>query len=80
MLVASWPLEANMYEGEATAGPVPTFFTEDQEAAKEAMTTNPARTHKDYQRIIKAFFMPELVQPGEAVQIVRKPRYILYII
>ena len=42
------------------------------------MTANLARSHKDYQRIIKAFFMPELVQPAEAVEMVKKPRYKRY--
>ena len=72
--VQTWPLEGNLYEGEATAGLIPTFFSEDPGTAKEAISTNIQRAHKDYQRLSKAFFMPETVEQAEALQIVKKPR------
>ena len=75
MNIQTWPLDGALYEGEATAGLIPTYFSEDPVAAKEAIATNIPRSHKDYQRLTKAFFMPETIGQAEALQIVRKPRY-----
>ena len=46
MNIQTWPLEGALYEGEATAGLIPTYFSEDPEAAKEAIATNIPRSHK----------------------------------
>jgi len=72
--LGEWPLEAAMYEGEATAGPVPTFFSEDPVATTDALKTNTVKAHSDYQRIAKAFFMPEVLLAEEAIAMVKKPR------
>jgi hypothetical protein len=72
--VAAWPAEARLFNGEDTAGPVPTFFTDDIEAAREAVRDNVKRTHQDLQRLMKMFVMPETVSLEEAIAIVKKPR------
>ena len=72
--LGEWPLEATMYEGEATAGPVPTFFSEDPVATTDALKANTVKAHSDYQRIAKAFFMPEVLLAEEAIAMVKKPR------
>lgn len=64
-----------MYEGEATAGPVPTLFAEDPVASKESLLSGSDRAHADYQRLVKVFFMPENVTMEEAIGIAKKPRY-----
>ncbi len=47
----TWELNANMYNGTSTAGPVPTIFSEDQQATIDAMVGDPAQAHKDVVKI-----------------------------
>jgi hypothetical protein len=72
--MASWPAESRLFSGEDTAGPVPTFFSEDIEAAKEAIAENIARVHLDLQRLMKLFIQPETVDLEDAAAIIKKPR------
>jgi hypothetical protein len=74
--VATWPAEARLFAGEDTAGPVPTLFTEDIEAAREAIENNARRAHQDMQRLMRMFLMPELVNLEEALPLVKKPRWV----
>jgi hypothetical protein len=72
--VARWDLEATMYDGDIMAGPVVTLFTDDEEGARNSLGANPQRAHGDLQRIMRSFFMPELVTEKEAVALIKKPR------
>ena len=74
MLLSSWNLDATMFEGDQVAGPIMTLFAEDVEATTAAITANPAKAYADYQRIVRAFFMPETVDSSDAEAIVKKPR------
>ena len=74
VLLASWNLDAAMFEGDKVAGPVMTLFAEDVEATTTAITANPAKAYADYQRIVRGFFMPETVDNSDAEAIVKKPR------
>jgi hypothetical protein len=47
----TWDLNANMYDGTTTAGPVPTIFSDDQQATIDAMVSDPAQAHKDVIKI-----------------------------
>lgn len=73
-MLCTWPLEATTFNGDSTAGPVPTLFAEDVEGASEAINSNPARAHADIQRLARVFYMPEILTPTEATQLVKKPR------
>jgi hypothetical protein len=53
---------------------VPTFFSEDIKAAKEAIAENVARVHLDLQRLMKLFIQPETVDLEDAAAIIKKPR------
>jgi hypothetical protein len=44
-------MNANMYDGVSTAGPVPTIFSDDQQATIDAMVSDPAQAHKDVTKI-----------------------------
>jgi hypothetical protein len=72
----AWPADARLFSGDDTGGPVPTFFTEDIEAAREAIAENLVRLHSDIQRLMKLFIMPENIDLQEALAIIKKPRYI----
>jgi hypothetical protein len=72
--VASWPAETRLFSGDDTAGPIPTLFSEDIEAAREAITENLIRAHSDLQRLMKIFIMPETIDMEEAIAMVKKPR------
>jgi hypothetical protein len=63
-----------MFDGDLMAGPVVTLFAEEEEEARRNITANPQRAHADLQRIMRAFFMPETLQPDEAPAVVKKPR------
>ena len=73
-IAKSWPLEATMFDGELIAGPMPTLFCEDGEAAEEAILADPLKCHWDLQKIMKAFFMPESISMEQAVDLIKKPR------
>jgi len=70
----SWPASAIMFDGETTAGPVPTLFSEDQEATLRAITANKSRAHHDIQRIAKVFLAGETIGLPDCATILKKPR------
>jgi hypothetical protein len=72
--LATWDVDAKLFDGGVAAGPVPTLFSEDAEATKEALKGNPQKAHQDLQRVMKSFFMPETVALEEALQLIKKPR------
>jgi hypothetical protein len=47
----TWELNANLYDGASTAGPVPTIFSDDQQATIDALVGDPAQAHKDVMKI-----------------------------
>jgi hypothetical protein len=47
----TWDLNANLYDGATTAGPVPTLFSDDQQATIDALVADPAQAHKDVVKI-----------------------------
>ena len=61
LLLASWELECPMFEGEHVAGPVPTLFGEDPDTSKLALSANLGKAFTDTQRMMRCFFMPEVV-------------------
>jgi hypothetical protein len=72
--LGQWPLNADLFDGDEQAGPVPTLFAEDVEAAAEGLNRNAARAHADIQKLSRVFFMPEVVDLEEATSIIKKPR------
>ena len=74
VLLASWDLEASLYDGESTAGPVPSLYAEDVNVARTAIEADAMKAHADYMKISRTFFMPEAILIDEAVSIVKKPR------
>ena len=71
-----WDLKADLFDGESTAGPVPIFFAEEPDVAMVAMTANVARAHADIVKMAKVFCIPEGITMKEAVDVIKKPRYI----
>ena len=51
MQLQTWDLNANLYDGATTAGPVPTLFSDDQQATIDALVADPAQAHKDVVKI-----------------------------
>jgi hypothetical protein len=47
----TWELNANLYDGASTAGPVPTIYSDDQQATIDALVGDPAQAHKDVVKI-----------------------------
>ena len=67
-------MDCAMFEGDRVAGPVMSLYGEDPVASKGAIDRNPAFAYKDYQRIVRSFLMPELVDADEAMSLVKKPK------
>ncbi len=51
MQLQTWDLNANLYDGATTAGPIPTLFSDDQQATIDALVADPAQAHKDVVKI-----------------------------
>ena len=47
----TWELNANLYDGASTAGPVPTIFSDDQQATIDALVSDATQAHKDVTKI-----------------------------
>jgi len=65
----TWDLNANLYDGATTAGPVPTLFSDDQQATIDALVADPAQAHKDVVKINRY---------NISNTITKKSNYILY--
>jgi len=74
ILLKEWDLEANMWEGETTAGLVPTLFADNVQDARTAFMENSAKSHADILKLARSLFMPELIDMEEAKALVKKPR------
>ena len=74
MLVHSWSLDCQMFKGVTVAGPIPTFFGEDPGASIAAISNNSEQAFTNYQRLVRAFFMPETIQLEDSPNLVKKPR------
>lgn len=74
VLLKAWHLQANLFDGERLAGPVPTLFSEEPEAAALAIAGDALKAHWDLNKISKAFFMPETISIKEALAVLKKPR------
>jgi hypothetical protein len=72
--LSSWPLQANLFDGEIAAGPVPIFFAEDPEEAKESMMSDLPKAHYDIMRINKNFFVAESGNMKDVQALLKKPR------
>ncbi len=74
ILIKSWRMECQRFNGEFLSGPVPSLFGEDPEAAEAALRADLVKTQGDILRIHRAFFMPEVISLEEAVILMKKPR------
>ena len=74
VLLASWPLDVNMWDGEILAGPVPTLFSEDTKASEDGLRNDPNKAHADMRKLARVFFMPEHMGRTAAEALIRKPR------
>ena len=75
--LATWAVNASLFEGETTAGPCPILFGDDTEDALEAITSDPTKAHYDMMRINRTFLSFEYTTLKESINLVKKPRYTL---
>jgi hypothetical protein len=59
VLAAEWPLQTAMFDGDVASRPVPHLFAISPPDAKAAVSSHPARTFRDLQRIWSKLFIPE---------------------
>ena len=74
VLIKSWPLEADLFDGDLLAGPIPSLYSDDPDAILAGITSDPLKSHWDLQKISKTFFMAEEVTVANAVAMLKKPR------
>ena len=74
VLIKAWPLEADLFDGDQLAGPVPSLFSEDPDAALVGLLGDSLKCHWDLSKIKRTFFMPETITLTEAVAAAKKPR------
>ena len=74
VLIKSWPLEADLFDGDLLAGPIPSLYSDDPDASLAGLTSDPLKSHWDLQKISKTFFMVEAVTVANAVAMLKKPR------
>ena len=51
VLIGTFPLNADLFDGVTHAGPVPVFFTSDTNAARASLAANPATTHAEIKKV-----------------------------
>ena len=73
-MLKSWPVNADMFDGELLAGPIPMLFSEDMDSSQANITADPLKSHWDMSKISKCFFMPECLPLKDALAIIKKPR------
>jgi hypothetical protein len=73
-LVDSWPLTTDMWDGELLAGPVPSLFTSEPEAACTAINEGLVKIHADISKLLKVFFIPEHLYLDEALLLLKDSR------
>ena len=72
--IKSWPLEVDLFDGDQLAGPVPSLYSDDPDAALAGILSDPLKSHWDLQKISKSFFLAETVTVSEAMAVIKKPR------
>ena len=75
VLLNSWPITASIFDGDEAAGPVPSLFCDDPDAAKEAIAASVAKAHHDVQKISRVFFAGETVRLQDCQALLKKARY-----
>ena len=74
VLIKSWLLEVDLFDGDLLAGPIPSLYSDDPDASLAGLTSDPLKSHWDLQKISKTFFMAEAVTVANVVAMLKKPR------
>ncbi len=74
VLAAEWDTSTVMFNGETARGPVPRLFATNPTEAKNNLSSDPARAHKDLQRILSRITINENIPAHTAFELVLNPR------
>jgi hypothetical protein len=74
VLAAEWDTCTVMFDGESARGPVPRLFATNPAEAKDNLASDPARAHKDLQRILSRITINENIPAHAAFELVLNPR------
>jgi hypothetical protein len=66
-----------MFDGDVASGPVPHLFAVSPPEAKAALSSDPARTFRDLQRIWSKLFIPENLTASKSWDYLNNTRYSL---
>jgi hypothetical protein len=74
VILASFPLEVDMFDGDLAAGPVPLFFSSKPEETLAKVTGRPQAAHNLCQALAGRFMATEGLTSKEAVSLNGRPR------
>ena len=74
VLISEWNVATDMFSGETASGPVPRLFALNPGEAKANISRDPARAHKDLQRIFCRLAITETIPAHTAFDLVLSPR------
>ena len=74
VLAAEWDTSTAMFDGESARGPVPRLFATNPAEARGNLASDPARAHKDLQRIMARITINENIPAHAAFELVLNPR------
>ncbi len=74
VLAAEWDTYADLFDGEQAKGTVPRLFALNPAEARENLSNNPERAHKDLQRIYGRLGVTEQIPPTAAFALIVSPR------
>jgi hypothetical protein len=74
VVLASFPLEVDMFDGDLAAGPVPLFFSSKPEETLAKISSRPSAAHNLCQALAGRFLITEGLTSKEAVSLDGKPR------
>ncbi len=74
VLAAEWDASTAMFDGESARGPVPRLFATNPAEARGNLASDPARAHKDLQRIMARITINKNIPAHAAFELVLNPR------
>ena len=72
--LSAWPLQCDIFDGDAAAGPIPTLFSQEPDVTSQNILGNLSKAHNDLQRLAKVFFLMESVCQEDCPALLKKPR------
>jgi hypothetical protein len=74
IVLSTWPLHAELFDGLSHAGPVPTLFATHRRTARTALSGEPDAIHEAVRKLNSRFLYPEHLSLHDALAYLRAPK------